>query len=574
MFSSADPSSMYVLGDPRTNQNPALLTFGILFYRWHNVLASRVARQHPTWSDEDIFQSARRLNIASLQNIIAYEYLPAFVGDYLAPYRGYQPDLHPGISHVFQSAAFRFGHTLIPPGMYSRDGKCNFHQAPDGSPALRLCSSWWDAQDTVRGGAIEDLLRGMSSQIAEREDATLCSDIRNKLFGPMDFSRRDLAALNIMRGRDSGLADYNTVRQFYGLPRVANWSDINPAVYSQEPELFHRLEQTYGDYDMSNIDLYIGGMLESSNGPGPLFRRIIKDQFERIRDADRFWFENRENKIFSDEEIESIRAITLWDVILNSTSIQPDEIQQKVFFWMESDPCQQPKQLQTTDMKPCIFHKKFDYFQGSELSYIFGVILLVFFPLLVTFLGYVAIKSSNRSRRSVKTKGKIQKLGRPQDKMTVTEWLHQSTNRQVFLLFGPDLSLSTENRKGEVMRRVGLGGHPTTVVRVSQDSTSSPMALVKSDEHHDLVLIFASVADRKKFLTKLEALLSKFQKRLEVSLVSRELLLQVAETKETRERRLETFFREAYALSFGLEEGETGSARQRRHSLARLVTFL
>ena len=453
--------------------------------------------------------------------------------------------------------------------MYRRDGQCNFQRAPDGSPALRLCSSWWDAQGTVTGGALEDLLRGMSSQISEKEDATLCSDIRNKLFGPMDFSRRDLAALNIMRGRDSGLADYNTVRSFYGLGRVANWSDINPALYREEPELFHRLEQVYGDYGMNNIDLYIGGMLESSNGPGPLFRRIIKDQFERIRDADRFWFENIDNKIFSPEEIESIKAITLWDVIVNSTAVGPEEIQKKVFFWMESDPCQQPKQLLTTDMKPCIFHKKFDYFQGSELSYILGVVLLVFFPLLVAFLGYVAIKSSNMTRRAVKGRQRIQRLGKPHDKMTVTEWLHQASNRQVCILFGPDLSLSVENRKGEVMRRVGLASQATTVVKVSQDSTSSPMALVKSDEHHDLVLIFSSVGDRKKFLAKLECLLVDFEKCLEVSLVSRELLLQVAETKETREKRLETFFREAYALSFGLGEGETGSARLRRHSLAR-----
>ncbi len=37
-------------------------------------------------------------------------------------------------------------------------------------------------------------------------------------------------------------------------------------------------------------------MLESVNGPGPLFTKIIKEQFMRLRDADRFWFENRENK--------------------------------------------------------------------------------------------------------------------------------------------------------------------------------------------------------------------------------------------------------------------------------------
>lgn len=52
---------------------------------------------------------------------------------------------------------------------------------------------------------------GMASQLAEREDSVLCSDVRDKLFGPNEFSRRDLAALNVMRGRDNGVADYNTV---------------------------------------------------------------------------------------------------------------------------------------------------------------------------------------------------------------------------------------------------------------------------------------------------------------------------------------------------------------------------
>ena len=171
----------------------------------------------------------------------------------------------------------------------------------------------------------------MASQISEQEDATLCADIRNKLFGPLDFSRRDLAALNIMRGRDNGLPDYNTVRQYYQLPRVSNWSEINTNLYHKDRELFEKLEEVYGQgRRMDNIDLYIGGMLESNNGPGPLFRRIIKDQFQRIRDADRFWFENNNTGIFSKEEIEAIRDIKLWDVIVNSTSINEAEIQKKV----------------------------------------------------------------------------------------------------------------------------------------------------------------------------------------------------------------------------------------------------
>ena len=70
---------------------------------------------------------------------------------------------------------------------------------------MRLCSTWWDSESVMDATALEEILLGLSSQIAEREDSFFCGDVRDKLFGPMEFSRRDLAALNIMRGRDSGL---------------------------------------------------------------------------------------------------------------------------------------------------------------------------------------------------------------------------------------------------------------------------------------------------------------------------------------------------------------------------------
>ena len=47
---------------------------------------------------------------------------------------------------------------------------------------------------------------------------------------------------------------------------------------------------------IDRLDAYVGGMLEADgNGPGELFTAIIKDQFERLRDSDRFWFENKQN---------------------------------------------------------------------------------------------------------------------------------------------------------------------------------------------------------------------------------------------------------------------------------------
>ena len=64
---------------------------------------------------------------------------------------------------------------------------------------------------------------------------------------------------------------------------------------------------------------------------------------------------------------------------------------------MDGDPCQQPKQLNHKDMKPCVFHKHHDYFQGSELAYILGILLIVLFPLIVLFASYIAVKVSEQT---------------------------------------------------------------------------------------------------------------------------------------------------------------------------------
>lgn len=135
---------------------------------------------------------------------------------------------------------------------------------------------------------------GLTSQIAEREDSFLTTDIRNNLFGPKEFTRRDLGALNIMRGRDNGLADYNTIRAYYGLQKKKNWNEINPELFDKKPELLKKLMEIHQN-NINSLDVYLGGMLESSHGPGELFTAIIKEQFVRLRDSDRFWFENEKN---------------------------------------------------------------------------------------------------------------------------------------------------------------------------------------------------------------------------------------------------------------------------------------
>jgi dual oxidase len=76
------------LGNPRGNENPFLLTFGILWFRWHNHIAHFLSDTHPKWSDEKVYNEARKWVIASQQHIVVNEWLPAWLGKGLDDYKG------------------------------------------------------------------------------------------------------------------------------------------------------------------------------------------------------------------------------------------------------------------------------------------------------------------------------------------------------------------------------------------------------------------------------------------------------------------------------------------------------
>ena len=48
-------------------------------------------------------------------------------------------------------------------------------------------------------------------------------------------------ALNIQRGRDHGLPDYNTIRSAYGLPKIASWLKINNESLHNEARQFMQI---------------------------------------------------------------------------------------------------------------------------------------------------------------------------------------------------------------------------------------------------------------------------------------------------------------------------------------------
>ena len=67
----------FSLADDRNGENIGVSTLHLLFLREHNRLADAIEERNPDWSDEQIFQRARKLVIAQIQVITYSEYLPS-----------------------------------------------------------------------------------------------------------------------------------------------------------------------------------------------------------------------------------------------------------------------------------------------------------------------------------------------------------------------------------------------------------------------------------------------------------------------------------------------------------------
>ena len=55
-----DPSTLFLTGDVRGNENIELTALQVLFLREHNYQAAKLQTQHPGWTDEQLYQGAVR----------------------------------------------------------------------------------------------------------------------------------------------------------------------------------------------------------------------------------------------------------------------------------------------------------------------------------------------------------------------------------------------------------------------------------------------------------------------------------------------------------------------------------
>jgi len=314
----SNDASLFLAGDIRANEQVALTAMHTLFVREHNRIADSIGVANPTLTGDEIYEFTRALVGAEMQAITYNEFLPLLLGKAaLGPYRGYRPEVNPSIANEFATAAYRVGHSMLSSTVLRIDAEGN--DIANGH--LALAESFFNPQLVIDDG-VEPLLRGLAAQTAQRVDPFLIDDVRNFLFGPPGSGGFDLAALNIQRGRDHGLPTLNQMRIALGLTPYATFDDV-----STDGVVAANLATVYDD--VNDIDLWVGGLAEDHVDAaliGETKFTIIRDQFRRLRDGDRFFY----RAYLPRPLVRYVDDMTLGRIIRANTSIG-DEIGEDVF---------------------------------------------------------------------------------------------------------------------------------------------------------------------------------------------------------------------------------------------------
>lgn len=312
-------------GDGRVNEQPNLGLLHIIFMREHNRIANELSSVNRNWSDEQLFQEARKILIAKYQHILYNEWLPIVLGKQymnlfgLTPLsrdysRDYDPSIDPRITNEFATAAFRFGHTLIP-GLI----RVNNRIGREINPSFSLRDSFFKPELLRLSGMVDGLVSGLTRETVPKFDTSFTEDVTNHLFDG-DENGMDLVALNIQRGREHGLPGYTKYKELCSLGTTNSFSDLSRHMSVRRTE---ELQQIYDTPD--DIDLFVGLFSERPQPGalvGPTTLCLVGDQFARLKKGDRFFHDlGGQSGSFSSQQLKEIRKASLSRLLCDNSGV-------------------------------------------------------------------------------------------------------------------------------------------------------------------------------------------------------------------------------------------------------------
>lgn len=341
---SSTPTDLFIISALSLNGSPPTVSLLTLFHRNHNSIARFLKYQNPSWTDEVLFQEARRRNIAIYQRIVYLEYLPVILGsNALRQYAGWNRPLNPTTDCFFAAVTMRYGHSEIPDYYAVKPPP----SLPLAGTMIPLVQAMFRPLEWLTSYEPASFILGSAANVQREVDVYYSEALRTTIWDLPNRGGRDEAAIDIQRAREMGCwwvfrvttLVRETIVQRFAVPSFGNRNYVNArktlgladptfSSLSDDPALSERIRKAYAG-NMSLVDSMVATYAEPRVNGGNLgettFVSLVK-HFEAVRDADRFFYLNPDAN-FTALELEAISNATLRTVLLaNSYGLSESDV--------------------------------------------------------------------------------------------------------------------------------------------------------------------------------------------------------------------------------------------------------
>src|SRR3990167_5574948 len=356
----------YIAGDGRVNENIGLTAVHHVFHSEHNRLVEHTKQllldsgdvaflnnwlltpvaaipADPStlvWNGERLFQAAKFGTEMQYQHLV-FEEFARTIQPNVDAFLDFDDTVDPSIVAEFAHTVYRFGHSMLTETIDRLDP--NY-----GSSEIGLIQAFLNPLEFAASGATPDeaagaIVRGVTRQVGNEIDEFVTEALRNNLLGlPLD-----LPAINLARGRDTGIPSLNAARRtFYEgtgdnqLRPYESWFEF--VQHIKHPESLVNFIAAYGTHStitsattmegkraaaslivlggtgapadrldvlmsqgawgtletgLNLVDFWIGGLAEAKTPFGGMlgstFNFVFEEQMEKLQNADRFYYLER-----------------------------------------------------------------------------------------------------------------------------------------------------------------------------------------------------------------------------------------------------------------------------------------
>ena len=236
----------FALGHPFYGLFPGLLAFSTIWLREHNRVVGLLKKDHPGWDDEQLYQTARMINVVTQIRITVNEYVVQLGGGYFKFV--FDPTLMHGTGMPFGSNRISAEFNLV------------YHWHPILPDIYRFGDTDYPAEDVTLH--VKPLLKHGLGTFFGSVAKQICGHPTRRNFGKeaQEVAKGVLEKMRFMR-----VQPLNRYRELLGFKPYSSFEEL-----TGETELAKLAKEMYGDIDA--VEFYPGIILEERKKvPGGLF---------------------------------------------------------------------------------------------------------------------------------------------------------------------------------------------------------------------------------------------------------------------------------------------------------------